>query len=237
MTENPYAGTENESFWQSGYDEGIASPGGVPSPPDVLEEEGRTIWSEGALAGYQDGEREGFHVPINPGGNGGEHGENPVAVAGHMIETGHVVYEGYEVGKHLWEFGTAADAVASGEALGAAIGGGLFLGISTLVLLVALESPPSPPITDQTARGLASVAASSGRDELFVALCVNQEHSASGDAILAQGYWHGDLATSFTPAWQEAESHLNEHPDALGSVMVAHFSVAAPTQLELLTSE
>ena len=50
-TDNPYAGTPNESQWQAGYDSGIASPDGMPSAPLVLESDQSAIWSEGALAG------------------------------------------------------------------------------------------------------------------------------------------------------------------------------------------
>jgi hypothetical protein len=231
MADNPYVGGDYEPYWQNGYDAGIGSPGGPPAVPDVLvEEAARTVWSEGALAGYQDGLQHGFEVPLHAGDD--EHPEE--SVVGHVVEVGEIVIDGYSLTKHIWKFASEEEAV---EAVGLGIGGGAFLAISVLVLLVALETPPGPPITDETTRALANVATASGRDELFVALCLRATHSGSGDHILAQGYWHGDVATSFTPAWQQAQVHLSEDPNALGAVMVAHFAAHTPDQLELIRSE
>lgn len=66
-TLNPYAGGEYETDWQSGYDAGITSPAGPPEPPGVLvDESARVVWSEGALAGYEEGLREGFREAEPP---------------------------------------------------------------------------------------------------------------------------------------------------------------------------
>src|ERR1700752_299897 len=93
-TDNPYAGTDNEAQWQAGYDSGIASPGGVPDPPLVLESDHATIWSEGALAGFTDGQQQGFQTPLNPNPPSGEQPESIVKAFYHGSD---LVIEGFEI--------------------------------------------------------------------------------------------------------------------------------------------
>jgi hypothetical protein len=230
MADNPYVGTENESDWQAGYDAGIASPGGVPEAPDgvLVDDAARAIWAEGALAGHQDGQQHGFIVPMNVEPQEPQHGGPGTAIhwMGYGMDATDLVLEGIAVKKHVATLGAPG-----------ALGPGLALALGAFILLVTLEEPPDPPLSAQAREALANAAAASGRDELFVALCGQTSHSSNGDSILAQGYWHGDLATSFTPAWQQAETHLVEEPDALGWLVVAHFSAGSPDMIELITQE
>jgi hypothetical protein len=55
MTDNPYAGTDNEGAWADGYQYGQQNPNdSSPSAPSPYADDSATIWREGALAGQQD---------------------------------------------------------------------------------------------------------------------------------------------------------------------------------------
>lgn len=125
---------------------------------------------------------------------------------------------------------TSAAAAGAGSAIAAAIGG--------LILLIELESPPLPTLSEETMAALAASASGSGYDEVFLAVCGTENHSQTGDFILDRGFWHGPSAyASFSPALQDAQAHLSENPEELGSVFVARFAVATPSQIELVQVE
>lgn len=218
-TDNPYAGTPDESQWQAGYDSGIASPGGIPSTPLILASDQGTIWSEGALAGFTDGEQEGFHTPLNPPG---EQPDSAVKVVIDSVDTG---LEAGIVLKESFKFG--AQLSKGVFELGA-------LPISVFLLLLSVESPPPPTVTAQLQAALEAKCAETGQDEVFAALCRNSDHSDTGDWFLNQGYWHGNLNLDFWPAYQDAVAHFSVHPDAAGNVGVAHYLDSAPDQFEFI---
>jgi hypothetical protein len=219
-TDNPYAGTDNESQWQAGYDSGIASPGGIPDTPLVLESDQATIWSEGALAGFTDGQQQGFQAPLNP--TGGEQPESIVKVIIHAadttLEAGITISEIYKmivaIGKGTFEVGA--------------------LPISIFLLLLSVEQDPPPTFTDELQSALLNKCREIGQTEVFTALCRHSDHSDTGDWFLDRGYWHGTLNFSYTPSFQEAEAHLSVHTDAAGDVGVAHFITSAADDYEFL---
>ena len=220
-TDNPYAGTDNESQWQAGYDTGIASPGGIPPTPLVLEPDQGTIWSEGALAGFTDGQQDGFQAPLNP--TGGEQPESLGVVILHAVDTtGEGVLSTWEFYKFL------ASAIGKGPLTVGA------LPISLFLLVLSVEQAPPPTITDQMQSALQNAVSGMGKVDVFAALCRLDDHSDTGDWFFDNAYWHGTLNFDYWSAFQEAEEHLSEHPDAIGSVGVAHYTTAAPDSYEFL---
>lgn len=220
-TDNPYAGTENELQWQAGYDAGITSPGGVPSPPLVLEQDQMTVWSEGALAGFEDGQSEGFQTPFNPP----PHGEQPeswVQVAIHDADTG---IEVAMAGVELWKFATVASKTVFSLPS---------LPLGAFMILLSLESAPPPTVTDQFQFALQAKCDEIAQSDVFAPLCRNDDHSNTGDWFFDNGYWHGALQFSFWPAYQEAVGHFASHPDAILNVGVAHYTNVAPDGYEFV---
>jgi len=219
-TDNPYSGTDNESQWQAGYDSGIASPGGVPPTPLVLESDQGTIWSEGALAGFTDGQQDGFRAPLNPTG-----AEQPEAMGVVILHAADTTGEAVMTTVELYKFV-------------AALGKGAFelgaLPISIFLLLLSLESAPPPTITDQMQNALQNACGNIGQSDVFTALCRRSDHSGTGDWFFDNGYWHGTLNFGYWAAYQEAVEHLSEHQDAAGDVGVAHYATAAPDSFEFL---
>jgi hypothetical protein len=219
-TDNPYAGTPNESQWQAGYDSGIASPGGIPSAPLVLESDQSAIWSEGALAGYTDGQQQGFQTPLNP-----PHGEQPDSI-------GKAIVEGVDTG------GEAAMTIYELWKMARLIGTGAFelgsLPISVFLLLLSLESPPLPTIDEAMQDALLAKCTEIGQNELFAAMCRNSDHSSTGDAFFDNGFWHGALNFGFWPAYQEAVTHFSQHTDAVGNVGIAHYVAPSPDTFEFV---
>lgn len=212
-TDNPFAGTENESQWQAGYDSGIASPGGVPEAPLVLESDQAAIWSEGALAGFTDGQQEGFQTPLNPTSD-----EQPESLLKMVVHGTDILYELYEIRKVIGFSLKAATVVP----------------LSVFLILLSLESDPPPTLDDQVENALLAKCGEIGRSEVFTALCRRSDHSDTGDWFFNNGYWHGALSFGYTAAFQEAEAHLSEHADAAGDVGVAHFTTAVPGNYEFL---
>lgn len=213
-TDNPYAGTDNESQWQAGYDSGIASPGGVPDTPLVLEPDQATIWSEGALAGFTDGQQQGFHTPLNP-----TSGEQPESILKAVAHGTDITYEVYEIAHVAATVPVALVTV---------------LPIAVFLILLAVESDPSPTLDAQVGNALLAKCQEIGQSEVFTAMCRRSDHSDTGDWFLNQGFWHGALNFEYTGAFSEAEAHLSEHTDALGDVGVAHFMTSSPGDYEFL---
>jgi hypothetical protein len=212
-TDNPYAGTDNESQWQAGYDSGIASPSGVPNTPLVLDPDQGTIWSEGALAGFTDGQQQGFQTPLNP-----TSGEEPESIFKAVVHGTEITYEVYEIVKVL---GAKPIAVTA-------------LPVAVFLILLSLESDPPPTLDDQVGNALLAKCREIGQSEVFTALCRRSDHSGTGDWFLDHGFWHGALSFEYTAAFQQAEAHLSEHTDAIGDVGVAHFMTSAPRDYEFL---
>jgi hypothetical protein len=55
MANNPYLGTDNEAYWQQGYDDGFTDSEGEHNPP--LDGDALQIFREGELAGREDAEQ------------------------------------------------------------------------------------------------------------------------------------------------------------------------------------
>ncbi|MGA5816514.1 hypothetical protein ACPC54_01430 [Kitasatospora sp. NPDC094028] len=200
-TANPYAGTDNEKWWQDGYDVGISHPPDPPEPPYVLETDTQTIWSEGALAGNTDGGAEGWWVHLDADGEGLKPTEPELASAG-----GHVAAEaGLELAGHFIK----------------SIKGWSLLPISVYLMLLDLES--FDPTWDQV-RGVAAAALNKscgdkGCSELFLPMCVTSGHSVSGDPLLDAGYWHGKLFMDFNSALPDTQAHASDNPDHATGVL------------------
>jgi hypothetical protein len=235
MTDNPYIGTDAEADWQAGYDAGRASTDGVVSPPDDFAGDA-TAWTEGSEAGYADAQAE-----ASPPDESSEPVEADEWIeyakgAGHLLETGMAAYDGYHAVSKVYKVLRAGGSVAA--AAGAGAGSAIAAAVGGLVLLIELESPPLPTLSEETMSALAASASGSGYTEVFLAVCGTQNHSQTGDFVLDRGFWHGPSAyTSFSSALQDAQAHLSESPEELGSVYVARFAVATPDQIELLQVE
>ena len=200
--DNPYVGTEWETSWQDGHDAGLAQPGGEIDPPAVLEENQAQIYREGVLAGQQDAAAQGTPIEIDP------------------ITPSEPEDKGTELAA------TAAFAFAGWAAEWAEAGasGGIAVAVHILLSVAIPAGEPTPDLSDpvELAAAMSRSVRSMGADELFLPFCQNPQHSATGDQVTEQGFWHGNVFVDYWAAFPVAEEHLKAEPDSLGMVGLLH---------------
>ncbi|SEQ40368.1 hypothetical protein [Microlunatus flavus] len=203
MTDNPYVGTEWETSWQDGHDAGLAQPGSQVDPPAVLEENQAQAYREGVLAGQQDAAAEGTPIQINP-----------------------ITPAEPEDGKGVELAATAVFAFAgwAAEWADAGLSGGIGVAVHLLIAVGIPEGEPLPDLSDPAELAAANTRSvrAMGADELFLPFCQNPQHSATGDQVTEQGFWHGNAFTDYWAAFPVAEEHLKAEPDSLSQVGLLH---------------
>ncbi|MFF5894497.1 hypothetical protein ACFY8O_01090 [Streptomyces argenteolus] len=170
--------------WQAGYDAGIGSPHGVPATPLVRVGGFMDAFAEGAAAGSTDGAAGGWRLwavrEEGPGAVTRPPGTEPV--------------DSGETGDAAPNFPLA------------------WPGVGPLPLLPMLthSAPEAHAAWTTQLAGLAlrrALAAQGDPGRLYLPVCLQPEHSLTGDAVLDAGYWHGTVSGSFGTAGREAAEH------------------------------
>lgn len=202
--DNPYLGTEWEVSWQQGHDAGLAQPTGEIYPPAVLEPEQAQIFAEGVLAGQEDAVTEGSPIDLNP------IPEKPAEGDGKAVELAVTTAFAF----YVW----AAEWAEAG------MSGGIAVAVHLLICISIPEGDPTPDLSDpvELAAAMTRSVRSMGAADLFLPFCQNPDHSATGDQVTEQGYWHGGAFTDYWSAYPVATEHLTAEPDSLGRVGLLH---------------
>jgi hypothetical protein len=197
--DNPYTGTEWEQSWQQGHDAGLSQPTGTVNTPAVLEQNQAQIFNEGVLAGQTEAAQSGTPVQVNPVKEPEKEGFPTELTATTVFAIAGWAVEGLAKG---W-FGAAVH------------------------ILISVSIPSGDPRQDlsdpaELSPALTAAVKSMGADDLYVAFCRNANHSAVGDQITTEGYWHSNVFTDYWAAYPVAVEHLSSEPDSTGEVGLVH---------------
>jgi hypothetical protein len=201
--DNPYIGTEWETSWQQGHDAGQSQPTGDVAVPAVLEPDQARIFAEGALAGQQDAAGQGVPIeidPIPPADPENDKGTELAATTAFAF------------------FGWATEWAEAG------MSGGIAVAVHILISVSIPSGAPLPDLSDpvELAAAMTRSVRAMGASDLYLAFCQNPGHSAAGDQVTEQGYWHSNVFTDYWDAYPVAEEHLKNEPDSLGRVGLLH---------------
>ncbi len=220
MTSNPYAGTDLESVWAEGYEQGHKVPSDTNPPfPASLEQQDhsdadkplQSVWLEGVNAGILVAEeeetvRQGQAAQVNPALKPG------TADEGSNEETRQF---GLHTGIHAVT--TAGEILETGE-VAASLSSFFIIGLVTLAFATT-EVPEGEHASDPAVlqRWFAEECKKNGATELFLAYCKGcgapGHNEGGGDKLTEEGWWHGRLYRGdHTAALAEAKQHLESDP-------------------------
>lgn len=204
---NPYAGTDLESAWQQGYDDGLARPGvDLPPPPGPYSLDSERAYLQGVAAANG-------RTSINPEGTEGS-GLGELAMKG--VEYGHKAYDVVEVATELVEGGMKVAVFSLGK--------GLLIGL-LLTIVTPDEPPPDPSDPDLIGGELARICRERNCSQLFMPLCQRPGHQESGDAVFNAGYWHGGVHFDYWEAYSELMAHWTQRPADYEQGGILHYVV------------
>ncbi len=231
---NPYAGTDNEEFWQRGYHDGVANPTGDPQLPGPVSIDAVDAYREGFTAGQRS---VGIPVQFNPDTERPEFKALETAETG--MHVGEIGADALHVGKHVLDAATDVTAGLGGTSETVTMSGAITAGVgslllSALIFLICEEHEPAAKLNDPNtlAADLIEACEQMNCSDLFLPFCEAllpgassaSSHSGGGDAVLSAGYWHGNLHFDYPSALSEAIAHLEAEPESEGQCGVVHFA-------------